>query len=373
MIIFGPFESRLKEQVMILRIAVLPGDGIGPEVTREAVKVLRAVADKFGHQLKLSEYLIGGRALDRAGRPLPEETLDGCLNSDAVLLGAVGGAQYDSNPRGLRPEDGLLKLRRSLGTFANLRPVIAYEELLEASPLKSERARGCDLLIVRELLGGLYFGRPRGFESSSSGPWRAYNTMSYTVEEIERIARVAFQAALRRRRKLTSVDKSNVLETSQLWRKIVSRVARDYPQVELEHMLVDSCAMEMIRNPRHFDVILTENLFGDILSDEAAVIAGSIGLLPSASLGGRAALYEPVHGSAPDIAGKNKANPLGAVLSVAMMLRYSFNLEAEAQAIERAVAGVLKGGLRTEDISAGGRSVGTSHMGDAVCQAICDS
>lgn len=358
---------------MLLKIAILPGDGVGPEVIREAVKALRAVADKFGHELQLSEYPIGGRALDFTGRPLPEETLDGCLASDAVLLGAVGGAQYDRNPKGFRPEDGLLKLRRSLGVFANLRPVIAYEELLEASPLKPERASGCDILIVRELLGGLYFSKPRGFESSSTGPWRAYNTMSYTVEEIERIAKVAFQAALKRRRKLTSVDKSNVLEVSQLWRRVVSRVASDYPQVELEHMLVDSCAMEMIRNPRRFDVILTENLFGDILSDEAAVIAGSIGLLPSASLGGRAALYEPVHGSAPDIAGKDKANPLGAILSVALMLRYSFNLEAEAQAIERAVASALKSGLRTEDISAGGRSVGTSQMGDAVCQAICDS
>lgn len=357
---------------MKLDIAVLPGDGIGPEVTSEALKVVRAISERFGHDLTFKEYLIGGRALDKSGSPLPKETVEGCLSSGAALLGAVGGTKYDENPRGLKPEDGLLGLRRELGAFANLRPVIVYDELINASPLKPEAVRGCNLLIVRELLGGVYYGTPRGLESSSNGPFRAYNTMSYTVAEIERIAHVAFKAALRRRRKVTSVDKSNVLEVSQLWRKVVSRIAIDYPQVELEHALVDSCAMQLILNPNRFDVVLTENLFGDILSDEAAVIAGSIGMLASASIGGRVGLYEPVHGSAPDIAGKGKANPLGAIASAALMLRHSFGLEEEASAIERAIKSALARELRTADLAKGNSFLTTGEMGDAVCQSISD-
>jgi 3-isopropylmalate dehydrogenase len=355
---------------MKLDIAVLPGDGIGPEVTTEAVKVVQSVAEQFGHQTVLKEYLIGGRALDRFRTPLPGETVEGCLSSGAVLLGAVGGAKYDDNPRGLKPEDGLLAIRRELGGFANLRPIIVYDELIDASPLKPDTVRDSDILIVRELLGGLYFGNPRGFEGNGQNHWRAYNTMSYTVPEIERIAHVAFKAALRRRRKVTSVDKSNVLEVSQLWRKVVSRVANQYPQVQLEHALVDSCAMQLILNPRQFDVLLTENLFGDILSDEAAVIAGSIGMLASASIGGRVALYEPVHGSAPDIAGTGKANPLGAIASAALMLHHSFELEEEARAIESAIEAVLARGLRTADLTKSNSFATTGQMGAAVCQAI---
>jgi 3-isopropylmalate dehydrogenase len=354
---------------MKLKITALPGDGIGPEVVREAVKVLRAVAEKFNHEVDINEYAIGGNAVDTYGSPLPEATVEGCLASQAVLLGAVGGPQYDKNPRGLKPEDGLLGLRKALKAFANLRPVTVYKELIEASPLKTEIVQGCDLLIVRELLGGLYFATPRGFEEEQ-GRWsRAFNTMSYTVAEIERIAHVAFKAAEKRRRKVTSVDKANVLETSQLWRQVVEQVAEAYPDVQLEHVLVDNCAMQLVREPRRFDVLLTENMFGDILSDEAAVISGSIGLLASASLGGPVGLYEPIHGSAPDIAGTGKANPLGTIASVAMMLRYSFELEEEARTIENAIDATLAEGLRTADLAGGGASVSTTEMGDAVSQA----
>jgi 3-isopropylmalate dehydrogenase len=355
---------------MQLDIAVLPGDGIGPEVTSEALNVVRAVAERFGHEVQSREYLIGGCALDNTGTPLPRATIDGCLASGAVLLGAVGGPRYDSNRRGLKPEDGLLGIRRELGAFANLRPVVVYEELAEASPLKPELVIGCDMLIVRELLGGLYFGMPRGFEGGSSGPFRAYNTMAYTVAEIERIAHVAFKAAARRRRKVTSVDKSNVLEVSQLWRQVVTRISGEYPQVELEHLLVDTCAMQLIREPRRFDVVLTENMFGDILSDEAAVIAGSIGMLASASLGGRVALYEPVHGSAPDIAGKGKANPLGAIASAAMMLRYSFGLETEARAVEIAIGAVIARGMRTADLATSEGYSSTGEVGLAISSEV---
>jgi 3-isopropylmalate dehydrogenase len=354
---------------MDLNITVLPGDGIGPEVTAEAVKVICFVAEKFDHQLQTRELAFGGTALDRFGEPLPEATLRACLSSRAVLLGAVGGPQYDKVPRGRKPEDGLLALRKALGGYANLRPVKVFDELVGASPLKAETVRGCDLIIVRELLGGLYYGTPRGQEGSAGSPWRAYNTMSYTVDEIERIARVAFDLARKRRRKLTSVDKANVLETSELWRSVVNRVSHDYPQVDLEHVLVDSCAMQLIQNPRRFDVILTENLFGDILSDEASVLAGSIGMLSSASIGGKIGLYEPVHGSAPDIAGSGKANPLGAIESAALALRYSFGLEREARLVEAGISQALARGIRTADLSAGDYAV-TSEIGSAVCEAM---
>jgi 3-isopropylmalate dehydrogenase len=355
---------------MKIRLAVLPGDGVGPEVTAEAVKVIKTTAQKFGHEVETREFLIGGCALDQAGSPFPEETRQGSLASDAVLLGAVGGPKYDHNPRGRKPEDGLLGLRRELQAFANIRPVVVYDELVDSSPLKPDVVRGSDMLILRELLGGLYFGTPRGIEGGSSGPYRAYNTMNYTVAEIERIAHIAFKAAMNRNRKVTSVDKSNVLEVSQLWRNVVSRVAYEYPQVTLEHVLVDSFAMHLVTNPRRFDVVVTENLFGDILSDEASVLAGSMGMLPSASIGGRVGLYEPVHGSAPDIAGRKKANPIGAIASAAMMMRHSFGLEAEARAIERAIKETLARGLRTADLVRDGSHVSTEEMGDAICQAI---
>lgn len=353
---------------MKLTIAVLPGDGIGPEVTAEAVKVLGAVAAEYRHEVEINDYAIGGCAVDEFGAPLPEATIEGCLASQAVLLGAVGGPRYDNNPRGLKPEDGLLGLRSALQVFANLRPVVVYDELLAASPLKPEIVRGCDLLIVRELLGGLYFAKPKGFDGEGRER-RGFNTMSYTVAEIERIAHVAFQAAGRRRGRVASVDKANVLETSQLWRQVVTEVAAEYQGIELEHILVDNCAMQLVRDPRRFDVVLAENMFGDILSDEAAVIAGSIGLLASASLGGAVGLYEPIHGSAPDIAGQGKANPLGTIASVALMLRYSFDLEAEARAIESAIQAALSGGRRTADLDSR-NFISTTEMGDAVCQLI---
>jgi 3-isopropylmalate dehydrogenase len=354
---------------MNLKITVLPGDGIGPEVTSGAVRVLRTVAKKFNHEVLAQEHSIGGAALDQRNCPLPEESIAACLSSDAVLLGAVGGPRYDRNPRGMKPEDGLLGLRKALGAYANLRPVVTYPELANASPLKSELVIGCDLLIVRELLGGLYFGQPRGLEGTSPGR-RAFNTMSYTEPEIDRIARVAFEAALHRRRKVTSVDKANVLETSELWREVVIKIGKEFPEVELEHQLVDSCAMQLIRDPRRFDVVLTENMFGDILSDEAAVISGSIGLLASASLGDGVGLYEPIHGSAPDIAGQGKANPLGAIGSAALMLRYTFKLEEEARAVERAVSHAIKAGMRTADLASGGPVSTTEEMIEAVCLGI---
>jgi 3-isopropylmalate dehydrogenase len=356
-----------------MKITVLPGDGIGPEVTAEAVRVLRAVASIHSHRLEFSEKPIGGAAIKETGSPLPRVTLDACLASDAVLLGAVGAPEYDSLPTNLRPEAGLLLLRRALGVFANLRPAISYDAIAGTSPLRPEVAKGADILIVRELLGGLYFGEPRGF-LGENGNSVARNTMSYSVEEIERVARVAFAAALKRRRKVTSVDKANVLETSQLWRQTVSRVAQDYPQVTLEHLYVDACAMHLITTPLRFDVILTENLFGDILSDEAAVITGSLGMLPSASIGGIAGLYEPVHGSAPDIAGRGVANPFGAIASAAMLLRYAGHFEQEADEIEEAIRVVLKAGYRTPDIDGGGTRyiAKTSEIGQLVCDAVAE-
>ncbi|HLG15095.1 MAG TPA: 3-isopropylmalate dehydrogenase [Blastocatellia bacterium] len=333
-----------------MRITILPGDGIGPEVTTEAVKVLEAVAAAFSHDLRLTHGSIGGAALREYGTPLPNETLEACFASDAVLLGAVGAPEFDDRPTSLRPEAGLLRLRRELGAFANLRPARLLPSLEASSPLKPEVVKGTDMLIVRELLGGLYFGEPRSVEGNE-GVRVGINTMSYTEEQIVRVTRVAFELARLRRRHVTSVDKANVLECSWLWRDVVTAVAAEYLDVTLVHQYVDSCAMAMVARPSSFDVILTENTFGDILSDEAGAIVGSLGLLASASIGGRVGLYEPVHGSAPDIAGKGIANPLGAILSVAMLLRHTFKLESEAACVERALEETLASGHRTPDIA----------------------
>ena len=356
---------------MKLRVTVLPGDGIGPEVTAEAVRVLQTVAGIQGFKFDFEEHAIGGVAIREFGSPLPRTTLDACLASDAVLLGAVGAPEYDRLPANQRPEAGLLLLRRALGGYANLRPAICYPAIAECSPLRSEVSHGADILFVRELLGGLYFGEPRGF-TGTNGSTVAHNTMQYSVEEIERVARVAFEAARKRRSKVTSVDKANVLETSQLWRQTVTRIAESYPDVTLNHLYVDACAMHLITSPRLFDVVLTENLFGDILSDEAAVITGSLGMLASATVGGEVGLYEPVHGSAPDIAGKGIANPCGAIASAAMMLRHSANLEHEARDIELAIQHVLDAGYRTADIASGGHATRTSDMGELICEAVTE-
>jgi 3-isopropylmalate dehydrogenase len=356
---------------MRLRITVLPGDGIGPEVTAEAVRVLQTVAGIHGYKFEFAEHAIGGVAIREFGSPLPRPTLDACLASDAVLLGAVGAPEYDRLPANQRPEAGLLLLRRALGGYANLRPAISYAAISDCSPLRSEVVHGADILFVRELLGGLYFGEPRGI-NNENGTTRAYNTMQYSIEEIERVARVAFEAAQKRRGKVTSVDKANVLETSQLWRQTVTRIADDYPDVTLNHLYVDACAMHLITSPRLFDVVLTENLFGDILSDEAAVITGSLGMLASATVGGDVGLYEPVHGSAPDIAGKGLANPCGAIASAAMLLRHSANLAHEASDIELAIQNVLEAGYRTADIAAGGHVARTEEMGEMICEAVTE-
>jgi 3-isopropylmalate dehydrogenase len=358
---------------MRVKVTTLPGDGIGPEVTAEAVRVLQTIAALHGYRFEFEEHAIGGVAINEFGSPLPRTTLDACLASDAVLLGAVGLPEFDRLPPNQRPEAGLLLLRSALGGYANLRPAIAYSSIAACSPVRSEVARGTDILIVRELLGGLYFGEPRGIDSSGSSTV-ARNTMRYSIEEIERVARVAFEAARKRRGKVTSVDKANVLETSQLWRQTVIRVSQNYPDVTLEHLYVDACAMHLIANPRRFDVLLTENLFGDILSDEAAVISGSLGMLASATIGGDVELYEPVHGSAPDIAGHGSANPCGAIASAAMMLRHSFDLEQDATDIELAIQNVLEAGYRTPDIATGtgGYVVTTSELGEVICQAVAE-
>ena len=354
----------------MFKIAVLPGDGIGPEVVREGMRVLERIGEKFNHQFSVRDALVGGAALDEVGIPLPEATLTLCKGFDAVLLGAVGGPKWDNNPPELKPEQALLGLRKELGLYANLRPAKIYPALINSSTLKQEILADVDLLVIRELTGGLYFGKPRGFQRID-GVECAVNTLVYSVPEIERIAVVAFDAARKRRKKVCSVDKANILETSQLWRRVVTDVAERYPDVELSHLYVDNCSMQLIRNPRQFDVIVTENMFGDILSDEAAMLTGSIGMLPSASLGGKVALYEPVHGSAPDIAGHGLANPLATIASVAMMLRHSFALDREAQAIEQAIDRVLADGRRTSDISPrGGGVIGTTAMGVAVAEAI---
>ncbi|HZS05778.1 MAG TPA: 3-isopropylmalate dehydrogenase [Blastocatellia bacterium] len=346
---------------MQAKITVLPGDGIGVEVTREAVACLETVGKVFGHEFAFETRLMGGAALDKFGVPLPDETLAACLASDAVLLGAVGAPQYDNNPPKLKPETGLLGLRAGLGVFANLRPAFLHEPLISASPLKPEVVRGTDMLIVRELMGGAYFGQPREVTEE-----RGLNTMVYTAPEVERVTRVAFEIARGRKKKVHSIDKANVLESSQLWRRVVNRVAADYPDVTLEHGYVDSCAMALVTRPTAYDVIVTENLFGDILSDEAAVLTGSLGMLPSASIGGKVGLYEPVHGSAPDIAGKGIANPLGAIASAAMMLRYSFKLEAEAQAVEKAISETLAEGYGTADLRSQPKQVGTAGVGEII-------
>jgi 3-isopropylmalate dehydrogenase len=352
-----------------LSITVLPGDGIGVEVTRQAVRVLRALADLQRYDFRFRTELIGGAAIRETGVPLPQPTLEACLGSDAVLLGAVGGPEFDSLPPERKPESGLLALRRELCAFANLRPAASHRAIENCSPLRPEIVRGADLLVVRELVGGIYFGEPRGF---ASGAGAAFNTMRYSTEEIERIARIAFQQARSRRRKVTSVDKANVLETSQLWRKVVTGVAREFPDVALEHMYVDACAMHLVSNPSRFDVILTGNLFGDILSDESAVISGSLGMLASASIGGPVGLYEPVHGSAPDIAGRGIANPLGAIATAALLLRYAGGMEQEARDIESAIGEVLDRGYRTADLirDQQTRPVSTEEMGGAVVDAL---
>ncbi len=353
-----------------LNVTVLPGDGIGIEVTREAVRILRAIATIHGYEFAFRTELIGGAAIRESGQPLPPATLEACLAGDAVLLGAVGSPEFDSLPPERKPESGLLALRRELCAFANLRPAASHRAIEDCSPLRPEVVRGADILVVRELVGGLYFGQPRGFSADGT----AFNTMRYSAEEIERIARIAFQQAASRRKKVTSVDKANVLETSQLWRKVVTRVAREFPGIALEHMYVDACAMHLVSNPTRFDVILTENLFGDILSDESAVISGSLGMLASASIGKRVGLFEPVHGSAPDIAGRGVANPLGAIATAALLLRYAAGMEQESRDVEEAIGEVLRRGYRTADLIRDKRTqpATTGQMGAAVEEALAD-
>ncbi|MDA1118132.1 MAG: 3-isopropylmalate dehydrogenase [Proteobacteria bacterium] len=351
-----------------MNIAVLPGDGIGTEIIAQAVRVLR----RLELPLELEEAPVGGAGYEAAGDPLPEATLRLARDADAILFGAIGGPRYDALPRDKRPERGLLRLRKELGLFANLRPAQVYPELAQASSLKPELVAGLDLLIVRELTGDIYFGEPRGIATLANGEREGVNTMRYRESEIRRIARVAFEAARKRGRKLCSVDKANVLETTELWRQVVGALGKDYADIELSHMYVDNCAMQLVRNPKQFDVIVTGNLFGDILSDEASMLTGSIGMLPSASLDERGkGLYEPIHGAAPDIAGKGVANPLATIISAAMMLRYSLQRATEADRVEAAVRKVLQAGLRTGDIyTAGMRKVGTQEMGDAVVAAL---
>jgi 3-isopropylmalate dehydrogenase len=355
------------------RIAVLPGDGIGKEVTKGAVEILQAVANRFDHQFEFVYGLIGGEAIDRKGTPLPDETLAMCRQSDAVLLGAVGGPKWDQNPPHLRPEKGLLTIRKEMNLFANLRPVKSYDSLVDSSPLKAEVIQDVDLLIVRELTGGLYFGKPSG-RRVEAGEETVVDTLLYKREEIKRIVTTAFELARKRKKKVTSVDKANVLESSRMWREIAEEVARDFPDVKLEHMLVDNAAMQLIRNPKQFDVLVTENMFGDILSDEASMLTGSLGMLPSASLSTSGpSLYEPIHGSAPDIAGQNKANPIAMILSSAMMLRLSFDLHEEADAIEKAVQQVLTSGYRTADVARRGQRIAsTKEMVDEIKATILD-
>jgi 3-isopropylmalate dehydrogenase len=356
---------------MLINITSLPGDGIGPEVTHQAVAVLQAVADSFDHEFQLTEKIVGGAALNCSNDPLPTDTIEACLASGAVLLGAVGGPAFDRYPANLRPETGLLRLRKELGVFANFRPAVCVRGLENLSPLRPEIVQGTDVMIVRELLGGIYFGERS--TTGNPGSRRAIDAMSYSEPEIERIARIAFQLARGRRKKVTSVDKANVLDCSRLWREVVNRVSMEFPEVKLSHAYVDSAAMALVSRPADFDVVLTENMFGDILSDQAGAVVGSLGLLPSASVGGKVGLYEPIHGSAPDIAGQGVANPLGAILSAAMLLRHSFQLESEAAAVESAVREVLAEGHRTRDLAAKGQGfVSTSAMGELVAARITE-
>ncbi len=360
---------------MELSIAILRGDGIGPEVMTQALKVLQAVGEKFGHSFHLRDGLIGGVAIDTVGTALSEETLKMCEQCDAVLLGAVGGSKWDDPRAKVHPEDGLLALRKGLKLFANLRPVKVFPMLVNSTSLKPEVVKGVDLVVVRELTGGLYFGQPKKQWRTSKGR-QAVDTLAYSEAEIERILRVGFELARSRRRKLTSVDKANVLQSSRLWRQIAIEMSADYPDIELQHMLVDACAMRFIQRPVEFDVLVTENMFGDILTDEASMLAGSMGMLPSASLAGipkgtTFGMYEPIHGSAPSRAGQDLANPIATILSVAMMLRYSFALETEARVIENAVLAILEQGYRTYDIMSEGRTrVGTKQMGDLIAQRV---
>ena len=349
------------------RIAVLPGDGIGAEVTPEAMKALHAVGRGAGLTFEFEQALVGGAAIDATGDPLPPASLRLCQQAQAILFGAVGGPKWEDAPHEKRPERGLLALRKELDLFANLRPAKCFPMLVDASPLKRGVVEGTDLMVIRELTGGLYFGEPRGVERFADGGARAVNTMAYTTREIDRVARAAFEVARKRRRRLTSVDKVNVLVVSQLWREVVTQVAKEYPDVTLEHILVDNCAMALVQRPTQFDTLVTENTFGDILSDEAAILAGSMGMLPSASLGGRVGLYEPVHGTAPDIAGKGIANPIAAILSAGMLLRYSLDRPQDADRVDTAVLRVLEQGHRTADIRGEGEKVvGTREMGELI-------
>jgi 3-isopropylmalate dehydrogenase len=356
------------------RIAVLPGDGIGQEVTPEAVRVLQTVAKAAGFGVELEQGLVGGSAIDAAGTPVTEDTVRLCRQANAILFGAVGGPKWDGLPQEQRPERGLLRLRKELDLFANLRPAKCFPMLVDASPLKPSVVTGTDIMVVRELTGGLYFGEPRGLERRPDGSARAVNTMVYTTAEIDRVVRAAFEVARARRKRLASVDKANVLVVSQLWRDVVNAVAKDFPDVAVEHVLVDNCAMALVHKPTQFDTIVTENTFGDILSDEAAILAGSMGMLPSASLGGPVGsigLYEPVHGTAPDIAGQGVANPIAAILSVGMMLRYALKRGEDADRVDRAVLRVLEQGHRTRDIAApGARVSGTKEMGDRIVREV---
>jgi 3-isopropylmalate dehydrogenase len=348
-------------------ISVIKGDGIGPEIVDEAIKVLDAVSKKCGFELDYKEYLMGGCAVDETGNPLPQETIDGVLESDACLFGAIGGAKWDTLPRELRPESGLLRFRKEMGVYANLRPALVYDELVDASSLKPEVIKGVDLLVVRELIGGIYFGEPKGKDDQ-----KGWNTMVYTKPEIERIAHIAFKLAQKRDKKVCSVDKANVLDVSQLWRDTVEEISKEYPEVELSHMYVDNAAMQLIANPRQFDVILTGNIFGDILSDEASMLSGSIGLLPSASTGEKTAIYEPIHGSAPDIAGLGIANPIATISSASMMLRFSLWEEKAADMIDSAIKKALEQGYRTKDLSAfdAKEVLNTSEIGDRIASLV---
>ena len=357
-------------------ILVLPGDGIGPEIVKEALKVLKFIGDKYGEEFALSDGLIGGVSIDAHGKPLTDDTLKEALSADAILLGAVGGPKWEAMDYAIRPERALLQVRKDLNLFANLRPAKVYEPLVDASSLKREVIEGVDIMVIRELTGGLYFGEPKGVETLADGTERGVNTLVYTTPEIERIAKVGFDVAMKRGKRLMSIDKANVLETTELWRRVVIEVGKGYPDVELDHMYVDNCAMQLVRNPKQFDVIVTENTFGDILSDEAAMLTGSIGMLPSASLsdkidGRMHAMYEPIHGSAPDISGKGLANPIATILSVAMMLKYSFDMTDAAADIENAVEAVLDKGIRTADIYTDGMTkASTTEMGEAVMKEL---